>query len=90
MVAIENLALLSPTTLNLKTLCFEPCCLSRRRYAPYIIPRSPRWKFLHIAHAKTDGPINIVERREEPLITRDFDYENKGLKNIKKLKIHTI
>jgi hypothetical protein len=23
-------------------------------------------------------PINIVERREEPLITRDFDYENKA------------
>jgi predicted GH43/DUF377 family glycosyl hydrolase len=35
--------------------------------------------FSTIGYAKTDGPI-YVERREEPLITRDFDYENKGLK----------
>ena len=31
--------------------------------------------FSTIGYAKTDGPLKIIERKEQPLIIRDFDYE---------------
>ncbi len=40
-----------------------------------------------IGYAKTDGPFNIVERRNYPLINRDFDYESRGVEDARIVKI---
>ena len=40
-----------------------------------------------IGYAKTEGPLKIVERLEHPLITREFDYEKKGVKDASVVKI---
>ncbi len=40
-----------------------------------------------IGYAKTDGPFNIVERREFPLINREFDYESRGVEDARIVKI---
>jgi predicted GH43/DUF377 family glycosyl hydrolase len=36
-----------------------------------------------IGYAKTEGPIEIIERHEQPLITGELDFEIKGVKNAK-------
>jgi len=43
-----------------------------------------------IGYAKTDGPINIIERLEHPLITREFDYESRGIEDPRIVKIDGI
>ena len=40
-----------------------------------------------IGYAKTEGPLKIVERLEHPIITREFDYEKKGIKDASIVKI---
>ncbi|WP_396184986.1 pesticidal protein Cry7Aa [Flavobacterium sp.] len=40
-----------------------------------------------IGYAKTDGPLKIVERKEKPIITRDFDYEKHGVEDARIVKI---
>ena len=40
-----------------------------------------------IGYAKTEGPFKIVERHEQPLITRDFDYEKHGVEDARIVKI---
>jgi len=40
-----------------------------------------------IGYAKTDGPFKIVERKDAPIITRDFDYEKHGVEDTRIVKI---
>jgi predicted GH43/DUF377 family glycosyl hydrolase len=40
-----------------------------------------------IGYAKTEGPLKIVERLEQPIITRDFDYEKHGVEDPRIVKI---
>lgn len=40
-----------------------------------------------IGYAKTDGPFNIVERHDKPLINREFDYESRGVEDARIVKI---
>ena len=40
-----------------------------------------------IGYAKTEGPFKIVERQEQPIITRDFDYEKHGVEDARIVKI---
>lgn len=37
--------------------------------------------FSTIGYAKTDGPLKITKRNNQPLITRDFDYEKQGVED---------
>jgi predicted GH43/DUF377 family glycosyl hydrolase len=43
--------------------------------------------FSTIGYAKTEGPFKIVERQEQPIITRDFDYEKHGVEDARIVKI---
>ncbi len=43
--------------------------------------------FSTIGYAKTDGPLKIVERHEQPFITRDFEYEKHGVEDPRIVKI---
>jgi predicted GH43/DUF377 family glycosyl hydrolase len=40
-----------------------------------------------IGYAKTDNPLKITERREEPIIKGEFDYESHGVEDAKIVKI---
>lgn len=40
-----------------------------------------------IGYAKLDGPLNVIERKEIPLINRDFDYECQGVEDPRIIKI---
>ena len=40
-----------------------------------------------IGYAKTDGPYQIVERQDTPLISREFDYESHGEEDARIVKI---
>ena len=40
-----------------------------------------------IGYAKSDGPFNIIERRNQPLIKREFDYESRGVEDARIVKI---
>ena len=40
-----------------------------------------------IGYAKTDGPYQIVERQDTPLISREFDYESHGVEDARIVKI---
>jgi len=46
--------------------------------------------FSTIGYAKTDGPMKIIERKEQPLITREFDYEKQGIEDPRIVKIEEI
>jgi predicted GH43/DUF377 family glycosyl hydrolase len=43
--------------------------------------------FSTIGYAKTKGPYEIVERRDTPLINREFDYESRGVEDARIVKI---
>lgn len=43
-----------------------------------------------IGYAKSDGPINIVERLDHPLISIEFDYESHGIEDPRIVKIDGI
>ena len=43
--------------------------------------------FSTIGYAKTNGPLEIVERLDKPLINRDFDYEKRGVEDARIVKI---
>jgi predicted GH43/DUF377 family glycosyl hydrolase len=43
--------------------------------------------FSTIGYAKTQGPLQITERKEEALISRDFDYEKHGVEDARIVKI---
>lgn len=40
-----------------------------------------------IGYAKTEGPLNIIQRHEKPLIKREFDYEKHGVEDPRIAKI---
>lgn len=40
-----------------------------------------------IGYAKSEGPFKIIERLDRPLITRDFDYEKRGVEDSRIVKI---
>ncbi len=40
-----------------------------------------------IGYAKTDGPVKITERHDQPLINREFDYEKHGAEDPRIVKI---
>jgi predicted GH43/DUF377 family glycosyl hydrolase len=46
--------------------------------------------FSTIGYAKTEGPLKIVIRHKEPLITCDFDYEKHGVEDPRIVKIGTM
>jgi predicted GH43/DUF377 family glycosyl hydrolase len=81
MVAIENLVILSPTTFEFENTGVLNPAVYQDGDTLHILYRAVQDGNFSTIACKTDGPINIVERREEPLITRDFDYENKGLED---------
>lgn len=43
--------------------------------------------FSTIGYAKTAGPIHIIQRNEQPLIFRDFEYESRGVEDARIVKI---
>jgi len=40
-----------------------------------------------IGYAKSEGPFKVIERLDHPLITRDFDYEKRGVEDPRIVKI---
>jgi predicted GH43/DUF377 family glycosyl hydrolase len=43
--------------------------------------------FSTIGYCKTEGPVQITERHEEPVIIRDFEYERHGVEDARIVKI---
>lgn len=43
--------------------------------------------FSTIGYAKTNGPFEVVERHDQPLISREFDYESRGVEDARIVKI---
>lgn len=43
--------------------------------------------FSTIGYAKTEGPLNVTEKWQQPLITRDFEYEKHGVEDARIVKI---
>ena len=43
--------------------------------------------FSTIGYAKTEGPLKLVERKSEPLIAREHDYEKHGVEDARIVKI---
>tara|TARA_B100001245_G_C22892289_1_gene429941 strand:+ start:2656 stop:3726 length:1071 start_codon:yes stop_codon:yes gene_type:complete len=46
--------------------------------------------FSTIGYAKTEGPLKLVERKSEPLIAREHDYEKHGVEDARIVKIEDI
>ena len=43
--------------------------------------------FSSIGYAKTKGPLKVVERRDQPIIDAEFDYEKEGVRDARVVKI---
>ena len=89
MITIEKLGiLLSPTDLDFENNGVFNAGIYQEGNILHILYRAvEHGNFSTIGYAKTEGPLNIIERNEKPLIQRDFDYEKHGVEDPRIVKI---
>jgi predicted GH43/DUF377 family glycosyl hydrolase len=89
MITIEKLGiLLSPTNLDFENNGVFNAGIYQEGEILHILYRAvEHGNFSTIGYAKTEGPLNIIERNEKPLIQRDFDYEKHGVEDPRIVKI---
>lgn len=89
MITIEKLGiLLSPTDLDFENNGVFNAGIYQEGNILHILYRAVKHgNFSTIGYAKTEGPLNIIERNEKPLIQRDFDYEKHGVEDPRIVKI---
>lgn len=89
MITIEKLGiLLSPTDLDFENNGVFNAGIYQEDNILHILYRAvEHGNFSTIGYAKTEGPLNIIERNEKPLIQRDFDYEKHGVEDPRIVKI---
>ena len=89
MITIEKLGiLLSPTNLDFENNGVFNAGIYQEGNILHILYRAvEHGNFSTIGYAKAEGPLNIIERNEKPLIQRDFDYEKHGVEDPRIVKI---
>jgi predicted GH43/DUF377 family glycosyl hydrolase len=89
MVAIEKLGIiLSPTNREFENNGVLNPGIYQEGNTVHILYRAVQnGNISTIGYAKTDGPINIVERHDQPLINREYDYESQGVEDARIVKI---
>jgi len=89
MVTIEKLGiLLSPTEFNFENSGVFNAGIYQEDNILHILYRAvEHGNFSTIGYAKTEGPLSITERNEQPLILREFDYEKHGVEDPRIVKI---
>ncbi len=89
MVTIEKLGiLLSPTEFNFENSGVFNAGIYQEGNILQILYRAvEHGNFSTIGYAKTEGPLSITERNEQPLILREFDYEKHGVEDPRIVKI---
>ena len=89
MVTIEKLGiLLSPTEFNFENSGVFNAGIYQEGNILHILYRAvEHGNFSTIGYAKTEGPLSITERNEQPLILREFDYEKHGVEDPRIVKI---
>lgn len=89
MVTIEKLGiLLSPTEFNFENNGVFNAGIYQEGNILHILYRAvEHGNFSTIGYAKTEGPLRITDRNEQPLILREFDYEKHGVEDPRIVKI---
>ncbi|MFV8347813.1 pesticidal protein Cry7Aa [Flavobacterium sp. ZB4P13] len=89
MVTIEKLGIiLSPTEREFENMgVFNPGIYQEGDTVHILYRATQEGNFSTIGYARTDGPLKIIERHEQPLIIRDFDYEKQGVEDPRIVKI---
>lgn len=89
MVAIEKLGIiLGPTNREFENSgVFNPGIYQEGNTLHILYRAVQQGNLSTIGYAKTDGPLKIIERLEQPLIVRDFDYEKQGVEDPRIVKI---
>lgn len=89
MINVEKLGIiLNPTDLEFENKSiFNPGIYQDGNTLHILYTALNESKFHSIGYAKTNGPTEIIERNDKPFIKGELDFEIKGLKNIKIVKI---
>lgn len=89
MISLEKYGIiLSPTEYKFEnTGVFNPGIYQDGNTVHIFYRAVQKGNFSTIGYAKTDGPTKIIERHTQPLIKRDFEYEQHGVEDARIVKI---
>lgn len=89
MIAIEKLGIiLSPTDKEFEnTSVFNPGIYQEGNTIHILYRAVQEGNYSTIGYAKMEGPLKVTERKEQPVINRDFDYEKHGVEDPRIVKI---
>ncbi|MFV8375730.1 pesticidal protein Cry7Aa [Flavobacterium sp. LB1P71] len=89
MVTIEKLGIiLSPTENEFENNgVFNPGIYQEGNIIHILYRAVQHGNYSTIGYAKMEGPVKVTERKQQPLISRDFDYEKHGMEDARIVKI---
>jgi predicted GH43/DUF377 family glycosyl hydrolase len=89
MVTIEKLGIiLSPTDKEFEnTGVLNPGIYQEGNTIHILYRAVQKGNYSTIGYARTEGPLKIIERMEQPIITQEFDYEKQGVEDPRIVKI---
>lgn len=89
MVTIEKLGIiLSPTEREFEnTGVFNPGIIQEGNTIHIFYRAVQDGRYSTIGYAKTEGPLTLIERHEKPFLTRESDYEKRGVEDPRIVKI---
>ncbi|MFV8466149.1 hypothetical protein [Flavobacterium sp. LB1P62] len=89
MVTIEKLGIiLSPTENEFENNgVFNPGIYQEGNIIHILYRAVQHGNYSTIGYAKMEGPLKVTERKQQPLISRDFDYEKHGMEDARIVKI---
>nr|WP_314835847.1 pesticidal protein Cry7Aa [uncultured Flavobacterium sp.] len=89
MITIEKLGIvLSPTDLEFENNgVFNPGVYQEGNMIHVLYRAVEHGNYSTIGYAKMEGPLKVIERKEKPLIKREFDYEKHGVEDARIVKI---
>ncbi len=86
---IEKLGVMLEPTVNAfeSTAVLNPGCYQDGEYVHVFYRAIDEEKKSSVGYAKLKGPTTVVERWQEPIITREYDYESAGVEDPRVVKI---
>ncbi|NCA21991.1 MAG: pesticidal protein Cry7Aa [Crocinitomicaceae bacterium] len=89
MITVEKYGIIiSPTDLEFENnATFNPGVIQDGNTVHILYRATQHGNFSTIGYAKTDGPLKVIERKTEPLVSREFEYETNGLEDPRIVKI---
>lgn len=89
MITIEKLGIiLSPTDKEFENFgVFNPGIYQEGNTIHILYRAVQIGNYSTIGYARAEGPMKIVERKDQPLVSRDFDYEKQGIEDPRIIKI---